>query len=133
MIRYCVSYCTTKSSVPVPTNSEIDQIFKVLLIPRAVEMLKIISSSDQGMGFNEIINRFGLSSTNAYRVILPLTECGLIFYASERYKLNPLGRGALEAISILEDAVRGEDVVVFDISHPQREKVIELMDNITRN
>lgn len=62
-----------------------------------------------------------------------MAECGLIFYASNRYKLNPFGRTVLEAVSILEGAVNGEDIVVFDISHPQQEKVIKFMDSITLN
>jgi hypothetical protein len=39
----------------------------------------------------------------------------------------------MEAVSILEGAVNGEDIVVFDILHPQQEKVIKFMDSITRN
>lgn len=93
----------------------------------------MISCSHQGIEFNELTSQFKLSPTDAYSVILPLAECGLIFYASNGYKLNPLGRTVLEAVSILEGAVNGEDIVVFDISHPQQEKVIKFMDSITRN
>ena len=69
----------------------------------------------------------------AYRVILPLAECGLIFYTSNGYKLNPFGRTVLEAVSILEGAVKGEDIVVFDISHPEQGKVIKFLERITLN
>lgn len=121
------------NSPHAPTNLEIYEILKTLLLPRAVEMLKVISSNHPGMAFNEIKKRFGLPSTDTYELILPLAECGLIFYSSERYELNPLGRGVLEAISILEGAVNGEDVFVYDISHPQKEKIMEFMDGIARN
>ena len=68
-----------------------------------------------------------------YGVILELPECGLVFYASNKYLLNPLGRRVMEAINIIEHAVQGEDIIVFDVSRPQREKIIMYIDNIARN
>lgn len=109
-----------------------DQIFKLLSIPLAPEILKTIWCN-QGIGFNDLSSQFKISQTDLYSVILQLTEYGLIFYGSEKYNLNPLGRGVMEAINIIEDAVQGKDIVVFDISRPEREKVIEYIDNIVRN
>ncbi len=102
-------------------------------MPKAVEILKIISSNKQGVGFNEIISSFRLSSWEAYEAVLPLTERGLIFYALEKYQLNPLGKGVLQAVTILEDAVQGRDVVIYDISGPEEAMASELIDNISRN
>jgi DNA-binding IclR family transcriptional regulator len=102
-------------------------------MPRAIDILKMISHGHRGVEFNELISQCQLSATDAYRVILLLAKCGLIFYASNGYELNPLGRTVLEAVSILEGAVKGEDIVVFDISHPEQEKVIKFLDSITRN
>lgn len=93
----------------------------------------MISCSHRGIKFIELTSQSKLSPREAYSVILPSAECGLIFYTSNGYKLNPFGRTVMEAVSILEGAVNGEDIVVFDILHPQQEKVIKFMDSITRN
>ena len=109
-----------------------DEIFKLLSKPLAIQILKTIWCRE-GVGFDELITDFKKSQTDLYSVLLSLIESGLIFYSLKKYELNPLGRGIMEAINIIEDAVQGKDIVVFDISGPEGEKVIKYIDNIIQN
>ena len=109
------------------------QIFELLSIPQSAEILKSIWRSRQGIRFDELKSQLELHPRDLYDVILQLTECGLVFYASDKYELNPIGRGVMEAINIIERAVQGEDIVVFDISQPSTRKVTMYIDNIVQN
>lgn len=109
-----------------------DEVFELLSTPLAIEILKVIWFN-HGIGFSELTNIFKISQTDLFRVMLQLKEYGLIFYSLKKYQLNALGRGIIEAINMIEDAMQGKDIVVFDISQPQRDRVVEYIDTIAQN
>ena len=79
---------------------------------------------------SEMMNFLKLSQYELYNIILPMADFCLVFHTPQGYRINPLGKGVLEAISILEDAVGGAEIVLFDISRDKPEKITNTLDRL---
>lgn len=126
--------CTNQNSEET-TNFDAIELLKLLLLPHAIEILKRINSNPLGVDLDELINSRRITYWAAYETIIPLMQCGLISFDGRKYLLSTLGRGILAAIYMVEGAVQGKDILVFDIddSEMDKENILQVIESITKN
>jgi hypothetical protein len=129
-----INICTNQNSEGT-ANLDATELLELLLLPYAIEILKLIESNPLGVDLNELIRPWRITYWTAYETIFPLMQYGLIFFKSNKFHLNPLGKGILAAIYMVEGAAQGKDILVFntDDSDEEKENIMQIIDSITKN
>jgi hypothetical protein len=122
-----INICTNQNSEGT-ANLDATELLELLLLPHAIEIR--IESNPRGVDLNELIRPWRITYWTAYETIFPLMQYGLIFFKSNKFLLNPLGKGILAAIYMVEGAAQGKGILVFDTddSDEEKENIMQIID-----